>query len=72
MDKYVTVQGDAWDRIALKVYGDEYMAGLLMSANIEHRNTVLFSGNITLKVPPEPEKRETVNNLPPWRRNSVS
>jgi len=43
-----------------------------MSANIEHRNTVLFSGNITLKVPPEPEKRETVNNLPPWRRNSVS
>lgn len=72
MDKYITVQGDAWDRIAQKVYGDEYMAGLLMSANIEHRNTVLFSGNITLNVPVAPDKPQTVNNLPPWRRNSVS
>ncbi|HBV6392393.1 TPA: phage tail protein [Klebsiella aerogenes] len=72
MNSYTTIQGDAWDLIARKVYGDEYLAGYLMAANIKHRNTVLFSGNVVLNVPDAPEVLATANNLPPWRRNSVT
>lgn len=72
MASYTTVQGDAWDSISLAVYGDEFLAGYLMAANLEHRDTVLFSGNIVLNVPAAPEAPLSVNNLPPWKRNSVT
>ena len=64
MDDYRTVQGDSWDSIALKLYGND--------ANTEHRFTVLFSAGIILKVPDAPVMPISVNNFPPWRRNSVT
>lgn len=72
MDDYRTAQGDAWDSIAKKLYGDEYLASLLINANPKHRLTVLFSAGVILTVPDAPSSVQTVNNLPPWRRNSVT
>ena len=72
MDDYRTVQGDSWDSIALKLYGNENLSYLLIDANTEHRFTVLFSAGIILKVPDAPVMPISVNNLPPWRRNSVT
>lgn len=40
---YVTRQGDAWDVISKRLYGDERFMDELIRANIEHRKTVLFS-----------------------------
>ncbi|EDH5424298.1 phage tail protein, partial [Salmonella enterica subsp. enterica serovar Muenchen] len=64
--------GDAWDSIAARLYGNEYLSCLLVDANPRHRLTVLFSAGVILTVPDAPAKPATVNNLPPWKRNSVT
>ena len=41
MSTYKTQQGDTWDLIALRVYGDEHFMDVLINANIEQRKTDL-------------------------------
>ncbi|KGE20638.1 tail protein X [Paenibacillus wynnii] len=63
---YTTIQGDTWDGIAYKVYEQSHLMTLLMNANPDHTKTVIFSGNIVLKVPDKPANAS--ETLPPWRR----
>lgn len=66
MRVYSTVSGDTWDWIAKKMYNDESKASLLIEYNDEFSDTVVFYGNVKIKVPDlEPDP---VNPLPPWRR----
>ncbi|MBU2701690.1 phage tail protein X [Sporomusaceae bacterium BoRhaA] len=65
-DTYTTKQGDMWDMIAFKVYGDEYKMHYLMDANKEHVETVIFPAGITLMVPTLSTSQKT--NLPPWKQ----
>jgi len=71
---YGTVSMDAWDVVALKVYGDEGLMGALIPANAEHAETVLFSSGVTLVVPPRPARSgpairaELIEAMPAWRR----
>lgn len=53
---YRTVQGDMWDGIAFKIYGDARFLTLLLNANPAHAAVSVFSGNIVLNVP-EPALR---------------
>lgn len=64
---YTTVQGDMWDLIAEKVYGDTKYTDVLLSANPEHRMIYIFSAGIELEVP-EVEEKSTADDLPPWKR----
>mgnify|MGYP002740472077 FL=1 len=67
MTKYSTIQGDMWDLIAYKVYGNERYINLLLEANQEHRNTAVFSAGVVLACPDIPP--DTLPEfLPPWRR----
>ena len=63
---YTTISGDVWDMIAKEQLGGEQYTSLLMRANPEHLNTVVFSAGVSLVLPevttPIPE------SLPPWRR----
>lgn len=63
---YITQQGDTWDLIALKECGSEKYMAILIEANPEHQETVIFSAGIQLVIPeidtPIP------STLPPWRR----
>lgn len=63
---YTTISGDVWDMIAKEQLGGERYTSLLMQANPEHLNTVVFSAGVSLVLPevttPIPER------LPPWRR----
>ena len=63
---YTTIAGDVWDMIAKEQLGGERYTSLLMQANPEHLNTVVFSAGVSLVLPeittPTPE------SLPPWRR----
>ena len=63
---YTTIQGDMWDSIAKKKYGTEHAMNILLEANQEHRDTVVFSAGIVLTLPeyeaPSPDA------MPPWRR----
>ena len=67
MTKYSTIQGDMWDLIAYKVYGNERYINLLLEANQEHRNTAVFSAGVVLTCPDIPP--DTLPEfLPLWRR----
>lgn len=66
---YTTVQGDKWDSISYKVYGDCKYTDVLISANSEYRYIYIFSGGITLEIP-EVEERITSDDLPPWKKVS--
>lgn len=63
---YTTVQGDTWDLIASKVYGDERQMNALIEANLSQRNVVFFSANVILNVPTI--TTTSTAELPPWRR----
>ncbi|WP_274528331.1 tail protein X [Paenibacillus piscarius] len=66
MITYNTLQGDTWDGVAFKLYGNAQLMTLLINANPIHASTVVFSGNLVLNVPDMPA--EASNTLPPWRR----
>lgn len=65
MEQYTTVQGDTWDIIAKKVYGNEKYAGCLMENNRLLLEYMIFPGGITLNIPELTE--ETDPDLPIWR-----
>lgn len=60
---YRTVQGDMWDGIAFKIYGDARFLTLLLNANPAHAAVSVFSGNIVLNVPELPT--DISSSLPP-------
>jgi phage tail protein X len=69
MKDYRTTQGDTWDIVALKMYpdlGGEKLMHTLIEANPEHRETVVFSANVMLKIPDV--SIPVVSTLPPWKR----
>lgn len=63
---YTTQQGDAWDAIAYKVYGDERCVGWLMQNNFPLLDIFVFGAGVILQTPPLPENNKTTN-LPIWR-----
>ncbi len=66
VDVYTTVQGDTWDIIALKVYGDERYMSNLLKANPRYIDIMFFSAGIEITCPDIEE--EIIENLPPWKR----
>lgn len=62
---YTTRQGDTWDIISYRLYGDEQHIALLAYVNPLHAKISLFPANITLKVPILPAEKRSVG-LPPW------
>lgn len=69
MREYTSIQGDMWDNIAYKVYGDETKIYPLIEANPEYRDIYVFPGGIVLTVPEvEEETGESVTaSVPIWR-----
>ena len=63
---YATKQGDTWDIVSYRAYGDEGYVGALITANPEHVNTVVFPAGVALNVPVI-ETTPVGTNLPPWR-----
>ena len=64
--KYRTVQGDAWDSIAYKLWGKEHLMHILMAANPSHIDVLVFPAGVELSVPALPTVTTTVKDLPPW------
>ena len=67
---YETQEGDTWDIIAYKVYGDEYCVGYLMEdpQNWDYLEIYMFPAGIKIWAP---EKEETAEEaeLPSWRED---
>nr|DAJ73150.1 MAG TPA: tail protein [Caudoviricetes sp.] len=67
MTSYTTQQGDMWDSISYKLYGDVKFTDVLINANPEFRYVYIFSEGVVLSVP-DVEERITADDLPPWKR----
>ena len=69
MDIYVTSQGDTWDSIAYDLFGSEEYMGILMDANLDLLDILVFSSGTVIQVPEEmPE--ETDEDMPFWRQDN--
>jgi phage tail protein X len=62
---YTTIQGDTWDLIAYKMYGDEKYMRYLIEANYPQIDTLVFSSGTVLTVPELPEEPD--EDAPYWR-----
>lgn len=64
-----TVEGDTFDALALEFYNDEKQASLIIQANLDCCDVLIFEAGVELKIPVV----EFVNlpeTLPPWRRET--
>ena len=69
MDTYVTSQGDTRDSIAYDLFGSEEYMGILMDANLDLLDILVFSSGTVIQVPEEmPE--ETDEDMPFWRQDN--
>lgn len=66
---HVTVEGDTFDRLALKYYNEEKLASEIIAANLDHCDTLIFSAGVELTIPDVDSVTEP-ETLPPWRRNA--
>jgi len=68
---YTTNEGDTWDYIAWKVYGDEYRMPTLTGAEENWQLVVdgnyMFSSGVKVWCP-YIEKTKTSSDIPAWRR----
>lgn len=65
--KQVALQGDTFDSLAYRLYGQERMSRYLRAYNREFSDTVIFNGGEELIVPLL-SQAESTETLPPWRR----
>ena len=65
--KYITVEGDTFDGLALRFYNDEKLASTIIQANPDHCDTLIFEAGISLTIPAAVSVA-LPESLPPWRR----
>lgn len=63
---YITQAGDTFDMIALDCYNEETKAGVLVEANPDWADTLIFDAGVNLVVPILEEEQPI--SLPPWKR----
>lgn len=63
---YICAQGETFDLVALKVYGDEKYASLLLAENPELCHLMTFRGSERIVVPALEE--EGKDETAPWKR----
>jgi phage tail protein X len=69
MMQYIAAQGDVWDYLSWKLYGDEGFIHTLLEANPKLRHIVMFETSAIINVPDRPQTRaQSSTNLPPWKQ----
>ncbi len=67
--EYTTKEGDAFDALALEMYGDETLAHYIIEFNPDFSDVLIFEANVALRLPIVADA-ETPETLPPWRRGA--
>lgn len=65
---HTTVKGDMFDTLALQYYDEEKLASLIMQANPDYCDVLIFDEGIELIIPDAPATA-LPETLPPWRRD---
>lgn len=68
---YRTIQDDAFDAIAYRLWGDERLARELIQVNPEHADVLLFEAGVVLTVPDVHIRARAATNLPPWMEETL-
>lgn len=74
--EHVTIEGDRWDLLAWRYYGDQYRQTVLLEANRDLWRDQLAAPppilphGIRLKVPVIVEEPGNAAALPPWKRRN--
>ncbi|MFQ8681954.1 tail protein X [Enterocloster sp.] len=63
---YQTIQGDTWDMIAKKVYGNEKYLDYLMANNFPLLDYFVFPAGVAVSTPALPVSVQ--DDLPSWRK----
>lgn len=71
--QYITSEGERWDLIAQKAYGDPTQINIIIEANKGLKIGQTLPAGITINIPIlEPSENQTdqvqTNLLPPWKR----
>lgn len=64
-----TIEGDTFDGLALEFYDDEMQASLIIGANLDYCDTLIFEAGATLRIPIVDDV-DLPETLPPWRREA--
>ena len=64
--EYITTQGDTFDILALDAYNDSFKSSLIIQANPQYANVLVFDAGVKLKIPII--STEPASTLPPWKR----
>ena len=64
---YICRAGESFDLLAGQAYGYETMADVIVAANPDLADVLLFDGGEVIDLPIV-ERVETPDTLPPWRR----
>lgn len=68
--KYICTQGDTWDSIAFKVYGDEFLFPQIMEANRGYSEYVMFNGGESIAIPDRVYIENTLVSTP-WQTGNT-
>lgn len=66
--EYVTREGDRWDLIAHRMYGDAYDYERIIVANPDVPIVPVLPAGLTILVPLRPAEEIAAESLPPWKR----
>lgn len=66
--EYTTIEGDRWDTIAWKAYGDASLYLTIAAANRTIPLNAVLEAGTKIMVPVLEEVELDVNLLPPWKR----
>lgn len=72
--EHVTVDGDRWDLLAWRYYGDQHKQTIILEANrglyLDGLQTppLILSHGVRLKIPVISEEAGNLDLLPPWKR----
>lgn len=69
--QYVTQDGDRWDLIASRMYGDPWAFEAIIVANPHVPIRPVLPGGLTLHVPVREPATATDDTLPPWKRGGT-
>lgn len=66
-NEYLTAEGDTFDILALREYGEEQLSSVIIQENIQYADVLIFEQGTLLYIPVL-EIIDTPDTLPPWRR----
>ncbi len=65
---HITTEGERWDSLAWRYYGDAHRYLPIIKANPQIPITAALPSGLTLSIPVIEEPDVTTEDLPPWMR----